>query len=45
MVVWHPIGVSECSAHFPPLREIENTLYDAALLLSVWVVLTTILSG
>jgi hypothetical protein len=42
VVVWHPIGVSDGSAHFPPLREIENTLYDAALLLSVWVVLTSL---
>jgi len=42
VVVWHPIGASDGSAHFPTLREIEDHLYDAALLLSVWVVLTSL---
>ena len=36
MVVWHPAGVSDRHPRVPSLSEIEDTLYDVALLVAAW---------
>lgn len=42
MIVWHTLGVDDRCPNYPTLPEIEDTLYDAALLLCVWIVLTSL---
>jgi len=45
VVVWHPVGVNERNPRFPSLPEIENMLYDAALLLAAWTYVRTLFWG
>ncbi len=45
MVVWHPCSVNERNPRYPSLPEIEDMLYDAALLLAVWVYIRTLFWG
>ena len=45
MIVWHPGGVNDRKPHYPLLPEIENTLYDAALLIAAWIYIKTLLWG
>ena len=45
VVVWHPTGVNDRKPHYPTLPEIEDMLYDAALLLAAWEYVKTLLWG